>query len=73
MFGLTEEELIGIYLCVIDSDDSSSDGDEDEGDYEDGDDEETIRRTSTKTLFESEKHDWRPESWTEDSSERYAR
>jgi hypothetical protein len=69
MFGLTEEELIGIYLCVIDSDDSSSDGYEDE----DGDDKETTRRTPAKTAIESEKRDWRPKSWAEDSSERHAR
>jgi hypothetical protein len=68
MFGLTEEELIGIYFCVIDSDDSSSDGDEDEGE-----DEETILRTATKTAIDSERRDWRPVKWTEDSSERYAR
>jgi hypothetical protein len=68
MLDLTEEEIIGIYLCVVDSDDSSED--------EDGDgdgDEESTRRTSTKTLIDSKKHDWRPESWTEGSSERHAR
>jgi hypothetical protein len=69
MLDLTEEELIGIYLCVIDSDDSSEDEDED-GDG----DEESTRRTSTKILVGSKKkHDWKPESWTEDSSERHAR
>jgi hypothetical protein len=65
MLDLTEEELIGIYLCVIDSDDSSSD------EYED--DEEAIRRTSTESSIESKKHDWKPERWPEDSSERHAR
>jgi hypothetical protein len=65
---LTEEELIGIYLCVIDSDDSSEDEDKD-GDG----DEESTRKTSTESSIESKKHDWRPERWAEDSSERHAR
>jgi hypothetical protein len=66
---LTEEELIGICLCVIDSDDSSEDEDEDE----DGDDEENVQRTSIKSLIDSEKHDWKPKSWAEGSSKRHVR
>jgi hypothetical protein len=69
LFDLTEEELIGICLCVIDSDDSSSDEYEDK----DGDDEETIRRNPAKIAIESDGHGWRPVEWTEDSSERHAR
>lgn len=71
MLDLTEEGLIGIYLCVIGSDSSSYNEYEDEG--EDEDDEEAIRRTSTESSIDSKKHDWRPERWAEDSSERHAR
>jgi hypothetical protein len=70
---LTEEELIGIYLCVIDSDDSSSDGDEDDDEGEDDDVEESTQRTSTKSSIDSEENDWKPESWAEGSSERHVR
>ena len=73
MLDLTEEELIGICLCVIDSDISSSDEDESEHEDENDDYEKTIRRTCTKPSVDSEKHDWQPVKWTEDSTERHAR
>jgi len=67
---LTEEELIGIYLCVIDSDSSSSDEYEDESADEN---ERTIGGAPTKSSIDSKKHDWKPESWAEDSSDLHAR